>query len=913
MSRRVLTTLMATLALLLAAAPAASAQFGLTGLEVRSEAEGGADALQAGSHPFALTTELAITTELDPGSGKVVPVEELRDLEVSFPRGLVGNPTAVPQCPQPIFLAGKNGECADASAVGVAEVEYGEPGKLDQFPIYNLEPSPGAAAKVGFIVEDRAPVMIEIGLNPEAPNNVVASATAVSQAIFVFRSRVTVWGVPGAPAHDAERGTCLAEGGSCEADLPEVVPFLTLPSSCEEPLAFGFKADSWQTPGAWVEEQAAPGEPGPPLGPTECDGVEFEPEISAQPTTAASSSPTGLDFGITFDDPGLTDPDGRAQATIERAVVTLPEGMTLNPGAADGLTSCSEAQFEAESLKTGPTCPAAAKIGSVEVETPLLENRVQNGSVYVATPYENPFGTLFAVYMVIREPELGILVKLPGKVSADAVTGRLTTTFGEAPYAVPQVPFSAFRFHFRSGPRAPLTTPPACGSHTATAVFTPSSGNESIAKSATFAVASGPNGGPCPTTPLPFSPSLGAGSQSAAAGSFSPFYLRLSRAAGQQEITNLSLLMPPGLTGKLAGIPSCAQASVEAARSRSGALESSLPSCPAASRLGGLTSGSGAGSVFTYVNGTLYLGGPHAGAPLSLVAIVPAVAGPFDLGTVVVQQGIDLNPSTGEVEVKGAPGSIPRILSGVPLQLRDLRVAVDRPEFTLNPTNCDPLATRASLSGSQGAAALLSARYQVSQCSALAFKPKLKLKLAGKMKRTGNPALTAVLRTRPNDANLSGAIAMLPPTLIVDNAHINNPCTRVQFAAEQCPPRSVLGTARAFTPLLDAPLAGNVYFRSNGGERELPDIVADLRGQFRIVLVGYIDAKRARIRTRFLNVPDAPVSRFELKMFGGKRGLLQNTANLCLKPPKATIRLNAQNGRFSSMNDRMGTSCKKKR
>jgi hypothetical protein len=911
MSKRILAVLMAALASIALTASSASAQFGLEDLSVRSEAQGGGTAVEAGSHPFTLTTELSVRTEVDPGSGKVVPVEEAKDLLISFPQGLVGNPYAVPQCPTPVFLAGKKGECADGSAVGVAEVEFGEPGKTIRVPVYNLEPTYGTVAKVGFIVEDRAPVTIDLRLNPNSPHNVVANATNVSQAIFFFRAKVAIWGNPADPSHDAERGNCLAAGGSCPAGLPEIVPFLTLPASCDAPLAFHFKADSWQSPGSWIEEKAAVGEPGPPLAPTDCAGVEFKPEITAQPTTAQGSSASGLDFAINVDDPGLTDPEGRADATIRKAVVTLPEGMTLNPSAADGLGSCSQVDFERETLATGPTCPSASKVGEVEVETPLLENRIQRGSIYVATPFENPFGTLISIYMVIREPELGILVKLPGKVVADPVTGRLTTTFGEAPYTIPQVPFSDFRFHFRSGPRAPLTTPANCGAHTVHAVFTPSSGNGPLARAASFNIASGPGGTPCPASALPFSPGFMAGSANSTAGAYSPFYMRMTRGDGQQEITSFSSILPPGLTGKIAGVPQCSQAAVDGARARSGRVELSLPSCPLSSRIGRITSGAGVGSQLTYVQGALYLGGPHNGSPLSVAAIVPAVAGPFDLGTVVVQQGLDLNPTTGEVEVKGHGSPIPRILAGVPLQLRDLRVYVDRPNFTLNPTDCEPTGTRALMLGSQNASAALLAPYQASNCAALKFKPKLSLKLSGRMKRGGNPSVTSVLTTRPGDANLDAATVILPPTQFIDNANINNPCTRVQFNADACPRSSILGKARAFTPLLDQPLEGPVYFRSNGGERELPDIVADLRGQFRVILVGFIDSKKSRIRTRFLQVPDAPVSKFVLRLAGGKRGLLENRRNLCLKAPKATLRLKGQNGRRLTINKAIGTSCKK--
>jgi len=917
--------MLAVLALLLLAVPApASAAFELTDAEARSEAEDSTLFVQAGGHPFAFVTQVAVATELDPDSGKVVPVEEAKDLDITFPPGLIGNPSAVSQCPTPVFLAGKNGECSDASAVGYAEVEFGEPGKVVLVPIYNLEPSPGTAAKLGFIVEDRAPVTIDIGLSPDSPNKVEAHATNISQALFFLRAKVIVWGHPTASSHDQQRGHCRLFGGTCPV-VDTKAPFLTLPPSCDSPLAFAFEADSWQNPDTWVSTTAAIGEPGPALAPTECDGLEFEPEISTAATTSASSSASGLDFSIDVDDPGLTDASERAQATIEKAVVTLPNGMTLNPSAADGLGTCSPAALAQETFDSpaGAGCPEDSKIGSLEVETPLLEGKLLKGSIYVATPGQNPFGTLIAVYMVIKDPALGILVKLPGEVIPDSATGQLTATFGEAPFPIPQVPFSHFRFHFRSGPRAPLVTPAQCGSRSLTAVFTPSSGGDPLARSADIDTTAGVGGGPCAGSgALPFDPALEAGSANAAAGSFSPFYMRLTRGDGQQTIDHFSAILPPGVTGKIAGVSRCPQASVEAAKTRSGSLERALSSCPEDSRIGSTTSGSGVGSQLTWVPGSIYLGGPYRGAPLSVVAIVPAVAGPFDVGTVVVQEGLDLNPTTGEVEVVGAASDpIPPILAGIPLLVRDLRVNVDRQGFTLNPTDCEPATTRASVFGAgfdlfnpnDNSETSRSARYQASNCASLRFKPKLNLSLKGATNRTGHPSLAAVVKPRMGDANIGATTVSLPRTEFIDNAHISNPCTRVQFAADQCPPGSVLGTARAFTPLLEQPLEGPVYFRSNGGDRKLPDVVADLHGQFRVILVGFVDTRKGRLRTRFLDIPDAPVSKFVLKLKGGKKGLLVNSASLCAKRGlTAKTVLVGQNGRRQAQVQGVGTSCKRK-
>jgi hypothetical protein len=397
-----------------------------------------------------------------------------------------------------------------------------------------------------------------------------------------------------------------------------------------------------------------------------------------------------------------------------------------------------------------------------------------------------------------------------------------------------------------------------------------------------------------------------------AAGTYSPFYMRLTRGDGEQELTRFSSVLPPGLTGKIAGLAQCSEPAIDGAKLKSATAELALPSCPGSSRIGRLLSGAGVGSALTYLSGSLYLAGPFHGAPLSVAAIVPAQAGPFDVGTVVVQEGLTLNPETAEVEIDGsASDPIPRMLAGVPLDLRDLRVYVDRPAFTLNPTNCEPEQARAVLT-SIAASASLSARYQASSCASLPFKPKLSIKLSGGLKRTGHPAVTSILTARPGDANIGAVTVLLPGTEFIDNAHITSPCTRVQFNADACPPQSVLGHARAFTPLLDQPLEGPVYFRSNGGERELPDLVADLHGQFHLILAGYVDSKHRRIRTRFLHVPDAPVSKFVLKLAGGKKGLLQNSTDLCIRKSRARQILIGQNGRRIAVGRSLKTSCKQR-
>jgi hypothetical protein len=578
------------------------------------------------------------------------------------------------------------------------------------------------------------------------------------------------------------------------------------------------------------------------------------------------------------------------------------------------MAACTKAQYEAASL-TDQGCPDAAKLGSVEVKSQLLEEPLE-GSIYLAQPddpatteegAENPFDSLIAFYMLIESPQNGIFVKQAGKVEPDPATGQLRSVVEE----VPQLPFSKLSVRFREGPRAPLTTPTRCAPYTTHVLLTPWSGGEAVESGSTFEITSGPEGGACPASE-PFSPGFEAGSTNNAAGAYSPFFIHLTRASGEQPITRFSATLPPGVVPKLAGVPRCSDAQIAAAAAATGKAELASPSCPAASQIGRLVAGAGSGSALTYVPGKIYLTGPFAGAPLSVVAVVPAVAGPFDLGTVVTREAIDVNPVTFRGEVDGSSSApIPQMLRGIPLGLRDLRIYVDRADFMRNPTSCAPQATAASVLGTS-IQALLSARYQAASCASLPFKPKLTLALKGKTNRTAHPELRSVLMPRPGDANLAGAVVTLPHSEFIDPNHINNPCTRVQFNENNCPAASILGTARAMTPLLDEPLEGPVYFRSNGGERKLPDVVVDLHGQFHVTLVGFVtSSKHGGIRTTFATAPDTPVSKFALRLKGGKQGLLQNSEDLCLKPRRVAIRLSGQNGKVSTAKQRIKTGCKR--
>jgi hypothetical protein len=942
--RRSLAAFAAVLVVALMGAAPASAEFGLKGLGL------GFSGLEAGEHPDEVTTALEMNTvveefEIKPGEfeEREFPDGQLKDLVVDMPAGFAGNPTAVEKCASADFFLKEliNGQpaCPNSAAVGyvAAKAEWApiEPNAADaffHFPLYNLPPDPGYAAKLGFYVL-AVPVTIDVGVREEFPYNVYAHLTNTSEAALFYASEVTLWGKPADPSHDSLRGRCLesektseidepiSKGDDCPAgiDPAEEAAFLISPRGpCEAALDANFAAFAWNTGDTDTEATGAPPR-------TECDKLKFEAETDAVLTSTETESPTGLSFTLEIEDEELLDleeDDEPPQSDVKKTEVVFPAGITLNPAQANGLDSCTEAQLAQETATSefGAGCPAASKVGSVEVETPLLEDEVLEGSLFIATPYQNPFDSLVALYMVIQDRDLGISVKLPARVYTDEDNeGQVTTVFGD-PSAeqpgyrnLPQLPLGEVRVNLPGGPRSPLVTPPRCDSYEIESIFTPwANPDEPFTTTTDVEVLSGPGGAPCPTSD-PFGPGFRAGTLDNAAGAFSPFFLRLTRSDPEAPLTRLDTVLPNGLVGKVAGVAKCSDPAIAAAASRKGVEELALPSCPADSKVGQITAGAGVGPELTYVKGgSLYLAGPFGGAPLSVVAIVPAVAGPFDLGVVVTREALNLDPNTAQVKIDGsAADPIPTMLQGIPLSLRDLRIEVDRPNFTLNPTSCNPKQIDATFfSGGRSASA--SDRFQASGCKGLGFKPKLTLKLKGKTKRGGHPSVRSVLTPRAGDANIGGATVLLPRAMQIDNARINNPCTRVQFNAEACPKGSILGTAKAFTPLLDQPLEGNVYFRSNGGERELPDLVADLRGQFRIILVGFIDAKNARIRTRFLSVPDAPVSKFLLRLKGDKGGLLVNNRNICKGKQRAKLTLIGQNGRRQETNPVVQTSCKKK-
>jgi hypothetical protein len=360
------------------------------------------------------------------------------------------------------------------------------------------------------------------------------------------------------------------------------------------------------------------------------------------------------------------------------------------------------------------------------------------------------------------------------------------------------------------------------------------------------------------------------------------------------------------MTGKLAGIAQCSDAALATAASKSGNQEKSSPSCPASSQIGTVDVAAGAGPAPYHAQGTAYLTGPYKGAPLSMAILTPATAGPFDLGTVVVRVALRLDPSTGQITATSDP--LPHILQGIPLDIRSAAVKLDRPNFTRNGTSCNPSAFSGSLTSTLSQVAPLSERFQLGECTGLPFKPKLGIRLIGGTKRGSHPALKATLTMPEGGANIAKASVALPHSEFLDQAHIGTVCTRVQFAegdgnGSACPAASIYGHATATSPLVDYPLTGPAYLRSSSNK--LPDLVIALKGPasqpVAIDAAARIDSVKGGIRSTFEGIPDLPVSSFVLEMEGGKKGLLQNSTNICKGTNKATGEFDGQNGKVAEL------------
>lgn len=908
-SRRIQTTI---------GAPASTFAFGSAGEEGVSGSayDEAGEPPAAGTHPFAVSLTTKVQTKLL-GAGtqyyEAHPVEPLRKVELSLPEGLVVNPQASNvKCLKAEFEGGE-GSCPAASQVGVVHFDLLDAIEDSATPLYNLQPEFGAPAEFGFNISGPG-IIIRGGLS--GGFDLTATSSELLTRYAIDGVRVQLWGVPSDPRHDRLRATGK-EGEHCTlgcAIAPSPRPFLTMPTACRAESQFKTGVTSWlgSVLGRTEVFRTPEGEPQAVEG---CNQLAFEPTIASQATTNAAETSAGLDFSV--HQPQDESLEGRSTAALKNATVSLPAGMSLNPAAANGLDSCTEAQmgYAPEDGKirfatTPQSCPNAAKVGNVEVTTPLLDHKLP-GAIYVAKPYQNPFGSLLAIYLAVEDPESGIVAKLAGEVEPNPVTGQLTATFTENP----QLPIEDIALHFFNGARGVLTTPLTCGTHTTTSTLTPWSTPEGVDvhPSGSFETTAGCYGS---EAQAPKTVSFTAGTQSPLSGAYSPFILRLARPDGSQHITGLETTLPEGLLGKLAGVSYCPESGIAQAKSREvaekGKEEQQNPSCPSSSEVGTVNVTAGSGITPIPVSGHAYLAGPYKGAPLSLVVIVPAVAGPFDLGTVVDR--VALNVGEYDARIHAVVDPLPTIRDGIPLDVRSIELKLDRPSFTLNPTSCEAMAIEGSVSTQAGQSAALKNRFQVGECGRLAFKPKVAISLKGATKKNGLPALKATV-TYPQGggyANIARAQVSLPHSEFLEQGNIGQACTKVILAAHACPTKSIYGTAKAWTPLLDKPLEGPVYLVGGYGYK-LPALVAELNGQIRVLLVGKIDTGSNRgIRNTFEAVPDAPIEKFNLELKGGKKyGLLINSENICKTKQVGQAFFTAQNGKSLTLKPTIANSCGK--
>jgi len=876
---------------------------GIPGFGMTPYAEGGTAETQAGGHPHVFSVNLGFSSQA-PGQILAGADGGERDVYTYLPHGMIVNPTATPRRCGEVEMEAYS--CPANTQIGVANVLSAIQGPLIfPEPVYNLEPAPGKASNFGFVVFFY-PVHIEGGIRPGDYTEMAETRGIPNlQLKPAMGVQLLLWGDPSAPSFDYARVSTFGDCQNSPCPVPEQdTEALAMPTSCSEVPVGEAEAFSYEHPNGPPAKRAdvMRDANGNEIGITGCAGVQFKPTLKARPTTNVADSPSGLEVDLEV--PQTSSLSQRSTANLRKAEVTLPEGLVINPSGANGLASCSSAQIGIDTNTAVPNgnpvaCPPASRIGSIEVDSSLVDHPLP-GSVYTATPYDNPFNSLLAIYAVIEDPRAGLLVKLPGHVVPDPSTGRLVATFDNNP----QLPFSHFKLNFFGGAHGVLRTPATCGDYSTTSSLTPWSAPDSGPPAAPrddYSISTPPSGGGCGAS-LANSPSLDAGVISPVASKYTPFVLHLRRGDGSQQISSFTTKLPPGLTGRLAGTAECSDAALAGAAGKSGAAEQASPSCPASSHLGSVVAGAGAGPSPYYAHGDAYLAGPYKGAPLSLAVITPAVAGPYDLGTIVVRAALRLDPNTGQITAESDP--IPSILKGIPLDVRSIDVQIDRPNFTRTGTSCDPSMFTGSALSTLGQLAPLSTRYQLGECTGLAFKPKLAIRLFGSTKRAGNPALKATLTMPEGGANIAQASVALPHSEFLDQSHIGTVCTRVQFAqgdgnGSNCPPASIYGAATATSPLVDYALEGNAYLRSSSNE--LPDLVVALHGPsyqpIAVDAVGRIDSVKGGIRTTFEGVPDLPISSFVLNMQGGKKGLLQNSTNICKATGRARALLAGQNGK----------------
>lgn len=857
--------------------------FGADALRASILGPDGRPSTQAGAHPYAFTTriDLANAFKQSPEGGLGdTAVKDLKDAVVDLPLGFLGSALATPTCSLAQFANGQpNGGPPGCPANTVVGHLATKPIAFDaaDSEVWNLEPEHGVAAEFGFRDLLNGSHVLYARVVP-GPDGYVLQVTAPDvPQVTLLNVLTTFYGDPA-----ARNGT---------GNTP--VAMFTNPANCSgQPLTTAVHMDSWQHPGSYNSDGTPDlSDPNwvtftsdsPPI--TGCNLLHFAPTITVQPDSTSADSASGLDVEIKV--PQSTDPAGLATPPLKKGVVTLPQGVSVNPAAADGLGACSPAQIDLASASE-PTCPDSSKVGTVQLQSPLIPGTL-TGSIFLATQNNNPFNSLLAGYIVVDDPQTGVVVKIPGNLTPDPVTGQITGVFDNNP----QFPFSDLKLHFFGGNRGELATPETCGTYTTTSELTPWSAPDSgppATPSDSFTINTGCVSG--------FTPSFTAGTTNPQAGAFSPFVLSLSRSDTDQNLQGLAVKLPPGMLAKLAGVQQCSEqqlASISSAQG-TGAAQAANPSCPAASQLGTVTTGAGAGPDPFFLGGKAYLTGPYKGGPYGLAVVVPALAGPFDLGTVVVRQALYIDPTTAQVTAVSDP--FPTILDGIPLRIRSVDVNLDRPSFTLNPTSCSPMAITGTLTSTGGLTALVSSRFQAGGCGELPFRPRFSASTQGKTSKANGASLTVKVAQKPGEANIHKVVLQLPIALPSRLTTLQKACTEAQFNANPaaCPVGSFIGTAAAKTPVLNVPLTGPAILVSHGGAA-FPDVEFILQGEgVKIVLDGKTDIKKGITYSRFETVPDAPISSFETVLPEGPHSVLAAFGNLCSSNLFSPTTITGQNG-----------------
>jgi hypothetical protein len=827
----------------------------------------GTPATQAAGHPFAITTSLDFP-EIESGTGPELAVQHPKAIEVELPAGLVGNPQAATKCTLVALLAE---QCPPSSRIGSSFVNLGQglfaqgiEGQSPAFQVFNIVPEHGFPAEFGFYAAKIKKLAILYATVGPAPD---------------YRIRVTAPDVPESVSIAGLIATFFGDPQTIDETGGVPVPFLTNPSDCSgRPLVTDVRADSWEEPEHWVHAQAT----SPPVA--GCSQLHFHPTLSFTPETTTADEPSGATVELKVPQTPTSGLEGTATPPVKNTTVTLPQGVSLSPASAEGLASCPAEGPEGFNLyASGPGhCPLASQIGDAEATTPLLEEPLK-GHLYVAQPAcggagqpecgeaDALDGKLFSLYLELDGS--GLAIKLRGTTSVNPATGQVTATFKDSP----QQPFSDLKLKLKGGPRAPLATPQACGQALGSADITPWSSPET--PDATSILALNVTG--CEGSP--FAPSFLAGTTSAAAGAYTNFTTTFGRSDRSQDLAAIQVQTPPGLLGMLSHVTLCREP------------QAAQGTCSPASRIGTATTATGPGPHPFWVSGPVYLTGPYNGAPFGLSVAIPAVAGPFNLGTVVVRAAINVDPHTSALTITSDP--LPQIIDGVPLRIQTVNVTVDRPQFMFNPTNCEGQQITARIASAQGTVANVATPFAAAGCTRLPFKPSFKVSTQGNGTFTGGAkghgaSLDVKITQAPGEAAIGKVDTQLPLALPSRLTTLQKACTDTQFAANPagCPEGSLVGAARAITPVLNTPLTGPAYLVSHGGAA-FPDLVIVLQGEgIRIDLTGNTNIKKGITYSRFETVPDAPISSFELSLPEGPHSVLAAARNLCALTKTVTVR-----------------------